>query len=103
MSDAELEVTLAEALTEVFDPELGYNVVGLGLVYGIEVQSGRARIELTTTTRGCPAADYIREGVATRAESVAGISAVEVVMTWDPPWSPERMTPEAKEHFGVSA
>lgn len=103
MSDAELETTLGEALKEVFDPELGYNIVDLGLIYGIEVRSGSAHIDLTTTTRGCPATDYIRGGVESCATSVAGISAVEVVMTYEPPWSPERMSAEAKAHFGIEA
>ncbi|MCC6610692.1 MAG: metal-sulfur cluster assembly factor [Burkholderiales bacterium] len=103
MSDTELEATLTEALKEVLDPELGYNVVDLGLIYGIEVHSGQARIALTTTTRGCPATDYIREGVESCAASVGGISAAEVVMTWEPPWTPDRMSAEAKTHFGVAA
>lgn len=103
MSDTELETALREALKDVFDPELGYNVVDLGLIYGIEVRSGSARIDLTTTTRGCPAADYIRDGVESCAATVSGINAVEVVMIWEPPWSPERMSAEAKTYFGVAA
>lgn len=102
MSDKDLVRALAEALTNVIDPELGYNIVDLGLVYDLEVQGGRARILLTTTTRGCPATDYIREGVERCAASVEGITGVEAVMTWEPPWSPGRMSDEAKVHFGVA-
>lgn len=101
MSDAELEATVTEALKGVFDPELGYNVVDLGLIYGVQVRSGHAQVDLTTTTRGCPAADYIRSGVENCAASVAGIDAVDVVMTYDPPWSPECMSADAKAHFGI--
>ncbi len=103
MNDTELEATLAEALKEVIDPELGYNIVDLGLIYGIEVRSGSAHIALTTTTRGCPATDYIRGGVESCAASVGGISAVEVVMTYEPPWSPACMSAEAKAHYGIAA
>jgi metal-sulfur cluster biosynthetic enzyme len=102
MTDNLLE-TLAEALKAVIDPELGYNVVDIGLVYDIEVEDGRARILLTTTTPGCPATDYIRQAVEERAAAVPGIAAVDVVMTWMPRWSPERMSAEAKAHFGIVA
>lgn len=103
MNDDDLVPALAAALTAVIDPELGYNVVDLGLVYDIEVRTGRARIVLTTTTPGCPATDYIRQGVETCAASVPGVTGVEVAMTWEPPWSPDRMSDEAKGYFGVAA
>ncbi len=93
---------LEEALKEVIDPELGYNIVDLGFVYELAVEEDRARILLTTTTPGCPATDFIRQAVESRAALVPGIGRVEVVMTWLPPWSPERMSDEAKAHFGVS-
>lgn len=103
MSSDELIKTVAVALTDVIDPELGYNVVDLGLVYNIEVEDGCARILLTTTTEGCPATDYIRGGVEARAADVPGITQVEVTMTYDPPWTPDKMSDEAKGHFGVQA
>jgi len=98
----DLRQTLAEALKSVIDPELGFNIVDLGLVYDIEVDDGgRARILLTTTTPGCPATNYIRQGVETCAGEVPGITAVDVTMTWLPPWSPDRMSDAAKEHLHV--
>ncbi len=93
--------TLNEALKDVLDPELGYNVVDLGLIYDIEVGDGSARILLTTTTPGCPATAFIRQAVEARAASVPGITTVDVTMTWQPPWSPDRMSEEAKAYFGV--
>ena len=95
--------TLADALRAVIDPELGYNVVDLGLVYDLKVDDGRARILMTTTTRGCPATDYLRQAVEDCAAVVPGVTSVEVTMTWLPPWSPERMSDEAKAHFGIAA
>ena len=93
---------LAAALKTVIDPELGYNIVDLGLVYQAEVIDGCAQILLTTTTPGCPATDYICAAAEACAASVAGVAAVDVTMTWDPPWSPDRMSDEAKDHFGVA-
>lgn len=92
---------LAEALKTVIDPELGYNIVDIGLVYDVEVHDGRARILLTTTTPGCPATNYIRQAVETSAASVPGISSVDVTMTWQPRWSTDRMSDEAKIHFRI--
>jgi metal-sulfur cluster biosynthetic enzyme len=102
MSDDIVE-HLADALRAVIDPELGYSIVDIGLVYDLAVEDGCARILLTTTTPGCPATNYIRQAVEERAASVPGISSVEVTMTWLPPWSPDRMSSEAKAHFGIAA
>jgi metal-sulfur cluster biosynthetic enzyme len=94
---------LAEALKTVIDPELGYNIVDIGLVYDLEVHDGHARVLLTTTTPGCPATNYIRQAVETSAASVPGIISVDVTMTWQPRWSTDRMSEEAKAHFGIPA
>ncbi|MBX5476426.1 MAG: metal-sulfur cluster assembly factor [Clostridia bacterium] len=108
MSEAERGTTedkvaeLREALREVIDPELGYNVVDLGLIYGIRVEDGRAEIVMTMTTPGCPAAAYIEEGVRQRALAVDGIRDVDVAVVWMPPWSPDMMSDEAKRHFGFA-
>lgn len=102
MSD-NLTQDLADALRSVIDPELGYNIVDIGLIYDVEIEEGRARILLTTTTPGCPATDYIRQAVEHCAAAVPGVARVDVVMTWLPPWSPERMSDEAKAHFGIGA
>lgn len=91
---------LREALKDVIDPELGYNVVDLGLIYGIRVEAERAEIILTMTTPGCPAADYIEAGVRERAGAVEGIHEVDVAVVWTPPWSPDLMSEAAKLHFG---
>lgn len=93
---------IRESLKEVLDPELGYNVVDLGLVYDIDVDGDLVRILLTTTTKGCPATAFIRDAVSERASATPGIAKAEVTMTWDPPWSPERMSDEAKTHFGIA-
>jgi metal-sulfur cluster biosynthetic enzyme len=92
---------VSDALRLVIDPELGYNIVDLGLVYDIRTDGNDVDIIMTTTTRGCPATNYLKEGANDAAWSVAGVEAVEVNLTYDPPWAPEMMSPEAKGHFGI--
>jgi metal-sulfur cluster biosynthetic enzyme len=90
-----------EALRQVEDPEAGMNIVDLGLVYGIEVAAGRVDVEMTMTTAACPMADMI---VDQARDAIAGIvpegTAIDVRLVWDPPWTPDKMTGIAKEHFG---
>lgn len=90
-----------EALREVEDPEAGMNIVDLGLVYLIEVGDRSVHVEMTMTTAACPMADMITEN-AHRA--IAAISpsdaAIDVELVWDPPWSPDKMTGVARDHFG---
>jgi metal-sulfur cluster biosynthetic enzyme len=91
-----------EALREVIDPEIGFNIVDIGLVYDIAIEaSGVARIIMTTTTRGCPATNYLRDGTGEAAQSVDGVQWAEVRLIYDPPWTPEMMSRVAKEHLGV--
>jgi metal-sulfur cluster biosynthetic enzyme len=90
------------ALRTVIDPELGYNIVDLGLIYDIAIESGgTARITMTTTTQGCPATSYLAYGARDSAAGVAGIETVDIDLTYDPPWTPDMMSPEAKQHLGI--
>ena len=92
-----------EALKEVYDPELGYNIVDLGLVYGVAVEEGgRVDVTMTMTTPGCPAASYIEEGTRERVEAMDGATAVDVHVVWTPPWTPDMMSEDAKRHFGFA-
>jgi len=100
--EADPAARVMEALRLVIDPELGYNIVDLGLVYDVSVADGAATISMTTTTRGCPATDYLRNGAHNAAEGIPGVTGVEVDLTYDPPWTPGMMSPEAKLHFGVT-
>ncbi|MBI2910842.1 MAG: metal-sulfur cluster assembly factor [Chloroflexi bacterium] len=92
---------ILEALRQVFDPELGVNVVDLGLVYGVAIDDGRVAITMTLTTPGCPLHASLSLAVeeAVRA-SVPGVEDVRVNLVWDPPWTPERLTGAAKRDLG---
>jgi metal-sulfur cluster biosynthetic enzyme len=94
--DDDEKTALAEAirtaLRVIIDPEIGRNIVDLGLIYEIAVEDGGiARIAMTTTTRGCPASDYLKDAVSTCVWSVPGVDYAEVKMTYEPPWTPEMM------------
>jgi metal-sulfur cluster biosynthetic enzyme len=93
---------IEEALRDVIDPELGYNIVDLGLIYGIAVEGDRVGITMTMTTHGCPAAEAIRDGVRERVAQVPGVREAEVEVVWEPPWSPAAMSHAAKSHFGFA-
>ena len=91
-----------DALHEVIDPELGYNIVDLGLIYSLDVDDGVVRVRMTMTTPGCPAQDYIMSGVYERARNLPGVTNVEIDLVWEPRWSPKQMSPVAKAHFGIA-
>jgi metal-sulfur cluster biosynthetic enzyme len=90
-----------EALRGVDDPEAGMNIVDLGLVYGVEVSDGAITIDLTMTTAACPMTDMIVEQVYAAVATIAPKGTrVDVELVWDPPWTPDRMSGIAKDHFG---
>lgn len=85
--------TLVAALREVEDPETGLNIVDLGLVYEtVLAPDGEARVLMTFTTPFCPAGDVLLEGVERRLGRVPGVAAVSVEVTFEPPWTPERIS-----------
>ncbi len=91
-----------EALRTVIDPELGYNIVDLGLIYEVSIDdTGLAYVLMTTTTRGCPATSYLQEGARESIAQLPGIAGVDVVLTHDPEWSPQKMTAEARHYLGI--
>ena len=83
---------VTEALREVLDPELGMSVVDLGLIYGIEIDGGKVAITMTLTAPGCPIHDVMPEWVRTAVMRVPGVEHVDVTLTFDPPWTPDRIT-----------
>ncbi len=98
-----LPETIKNSLRLVIDPELGFNVVDLGLVYDVTADDGGAvRITMTTTTRGCPATSYLADGAREAAGSTPGVTSVDVNLTYEPQWTPQMMSPAAKEHFGIA-
>jgi radical SAM protein len=85
------EAQVTDALRTVFDPELGMSIVDLGLVYGIRIAGGDVRITMTLTAPGCPIHDVMAGWVRMAVMNVPGVETVEVGLTFDPPWTPDRI------------
>jgi metal-sulfur cluster biosynthetic enzyme len=91
-----------EALKRVEDPELGMDIVDLGLVYDVEVENASVKVIHTLTSMGCPAGPMIQEDIATTVkETFPDVDDVELELTWDPPWTPELMSEDAKFILGI--
>ncbi len=103
MSDAQTLALAEAALGEVIDPELGLDVVNLGLVVDVDVTDGVVEVKLTMTTPACPLGDEIVRDAEDRLRAVPGVRDARVELVWEPPWSPEKMSPYAKELLGWSA
>lgn len=92
---ANLERLVEIALRDVLDPEMGRSVVDLGLIYDIAAApDGAVAITMTTTTRGCPLAGFLREAVAVAAGAVSGVTDVIVTLTYEPAWEPTMIAAE---------
>lgn len=101
MSESTLRALIEEQLRTVFDPEIPVNIMELGLVYEIKIkENNRIGIDMTLTAPGCPVAgDIIRE-VDEKVRNITGVSDVDVHLTFDPPWTKEMMSEEAKLELG---
>jgi len=88
-------------MRQVEDPELGMDIVDLGLLYEVEVSGPRVKVLYSLTSMGCPAGPMIEQDIRAVAESVEGVEAVETELTFDPPWTPDRMSEDAKFILGI--
>jgi metal-sulfur cluster biosynthetic enzyme len=91
---------VVEALRQVEDPELGMDIVELGLFYGAEVEGDNVKVTYTLTSMGCPAGPMIQEDIERVLQEIPGIGDVESELTFDPPWTPDRMSDDAKFILG---
>ncbi|MFB0545540.1 MAG: metal-sulfur cluster assembly factor [Anaerolineae bacterium] len=89
------------ALREVYDPELPLNVVDLGLIYGVEVEGGKVHVRMTMTIPGCPMHSFMTQEAHHRIASLEGVEEVNIELVWEPRWTPERMSDEAKRKLGI--
>ena len=86
----------------VIDPARGQNIADLGLVYAVDAgEDGLVHITMTTTTKGCPATDYLKTAARTAALNVPDVTEAEVELTYDPPWKPQMMTRDLWPRFGI--
>ena len=95
-----IEDQVRVALKNVVDPELRINIVDLGLVYDVREEGGVVEVEMTLTSPGCPLAGVIDSRVKEEVGKVKGVKEISVELTWDPPWTSEMMSEEAKAELG---
>ena len=102
MNKIELEEKIVEMIKTVYDPEIPVNVYDLGLIYRIELKEDNSvDIDMTLTAPNCPAADFMMEDVRMRVASIEGITAVNLNLVFEPEWSQDLMTEEAKLELGL--
>ncbi|GCE47215.1 FeS assembly SUF system protein [Thermosporothrix hazakensis] len=97
------EAEVLDALRECYDPEIPVNIVDLGLVYGLNInqEEGHVDVTITLTAIGCPMAGEVMEEIDMRVRQVENVKSCKVDLTFDPPWSPERMTEDARWELGL--
>jgi metal-sulfur cluster biosynthetic enzyme len=106
VSDADTTTTLTEsdvltALQEVFDPEIPVNIVDLGLVYEVKILPARVDVKMTLTAIGCPMAPEVISDVRDRLLQMGGVEEANVELVYEPPWTPERMSEDARWELGL--
>jgi metal-sulfur cluster biosynthetic enzyme len=89
-----------EALRQVEDPELGMDIVELGLVYDAEIEGPKVKVSHTLTSMGCPAGPMIQEDIHRVVAELPEVEDVEIDLVWDPPWTPDKMSDDAKFILG---
>jgi metal-sulfur cluster biosynthetic enzyme len=100
MSETDLAEAVRQELRGVMDPELGINIVDLGLVYDIEVEDGHAKVMMTLTSPGCPAGGQILMSAQQAAEAAEGVEKAEVNLVWKPFWTPDRIDAAVRAMMG---
>ena len=98
----DLYEAVIDALKDIYDPEIPVNIYDLGLIYGVEIDDGGgAHVTMTLTTPHCPVAESMPGEVELRVGAVPGVRDAEVLLVWDPPWGPDKMTDEARLELGM--
>ena len=104
-SDPPVDLTrddIVRRLKRVIDPEIGVNIVDLGLIYGLHIDGSEAVVRLTMTTPACPMSSYIKQEVQRALRRLPGLRDGRVELVWDPPWTPMMMDPEmSKQRLGI--
>ncbi|MCX6767817.1 MAG: metal-sulfur cluster assembly factor [Candidatus Micrarchaeota archaeon] len=96
------EKQVMDALRKCIDPEIGVDIVDLGLVYGVQVRGDGVKVKMTLTTPGCPMHAFFVKDVEEKVKAVPGVRKAEVEMVWDPPWTPARISEEARKRLGIT-
>lgn len=95
------ENELIDALKQVVDPELMINIVDLGLVYDVARDENKVKIQMTLTSPACPAGPQIIHQAKMALEQIEGVDEAQIQLVMTPPWTPDRMTDDARDHLGI--
>lgn len=95
------EEIVLEQIKQIIDPDIGLNIVDMGLIYGVDINDDIVNITMTLTSPGCPAAPQLLNGSQTVVQQLDGVEEVNVNVVWTPPWDPEMMSEEAKDELGI--
>ncbi len=90
-----------DALKQVIDPEIGLSIVDLGLVYSVEVKDNEIKVKMTLTNPACPLQSYLKAQVEEAISKIPEVKKVAVELIFEPAWTPERMSPEARKKLGI--
>ncbi|OGD84087.1 hypothetical protein A2572_03085 [Candidatus Collierbacteria bacterium RIFOXYD1_FULL_40_9] len=96
-----MEEKIKEKLRQVIDPELGIDIVSLGLIYDIRYEAGEVEIDLTLTSPGCPLAGVIDMEIKKALAELSEIKSLHIELVWDPPWTKELITEEVRAELGI--
>jgi FeS assembly SUF system protein len=94
--------SVMSVLSECYDPEIPVNIVDLGLIYDVRIdnEAGQVEVDMTLTAPGCPMSEVIGADVKSKLESLEGVKQASVNVVWEPPWTPERMSEDARKSLG---
>lgn len=95
------EETVLETIKQIIDPEVGINIVDMGLIYGVDVNDTTVDITMTLTSIGCPAGGQLINGTQHVTQQLEGVDEVNVNVVWTPKWTPEMMTEDARDELGI--
>jgi metal-sulfur cluster biosynthetic enzyme len=93
--------TIYDALKAVSDPEVGINIVDMGLIYGLEIADSKVDVYMTLTSPACPAGPQILKEVDHVVRDLDGVEEVDINVVWSPPWNPDMLSDEAKDELGI--
>lgn len=95
------QALIYEKLKEIYDPEVGINIVDMGLIYSLDIADSKVEITMTLTSPGCPAGPQILSQIDSQVKTVDGIEDVDIKVVWSPPWSPDMLSEEARDQLGI--
>ena len=95
------EDAVFDAIKEIIDPEVGINIVDMGLIYGVDIEDETVNVTMTLTSPGCPAGGQLVNGTQHVTQQLEGVEEVNINVVWTPRWTPEMMTEEAKDELGI--